>query len=423
MRIGIVSQWYAPENAGPTTLVESLAERGHDVKVLTGFPNYPTGTVFPGFRQRWGHIERQGRTPVRRVPLYPSHDAHPLRRAGNYLSFAAASTLAAGFLADRDVVYVYATPMTAASAAAVLHVLGSRPFVLHVQDLWPESVLESGMVVGGVARRAVRTGIDAGLRYLYRRAAHVIAIAPTMARLLVERGAAAENVSTVLNWSADESADDRADTVPDPAARARLGRADRTIAVFAGNVGQMQDVETIVRAAALCRTDTPIDVAVVGSGTARASVADLARDLGADNVRMVDPVPRSGMRSVYRSADYQLVTLKNRPVFRATIPSKLASALAAGCPIITTVPGDVTAMCDEGGFGLSAPPEDPEALAETFRRACREGPAAREKMSLAASEFYWGSMSMTASVSTIESILAGAAGRTGSGTEERRSAP
>ncbi|MGH3770008.1 MAG: glycosyltransferase family 4 protein [Pseudonocardiaceae bacterium] len=406
MKIGIITQWYSPERVpNPSATAVQLAERGHEVKVLTGFPNYPTGKVYPGYRQRWSYRESDGPVQVRRVPLYPSHDTNGIKRAANFLSFAFSSTAAAGFLNDRDVVYVYATPMTAAAAAAAGHALHGRPYVLHVQDLWPDSVLESGMAGGNVVRALLSSTISGALRYLYQQAAHLIAIAPSMKQTLVDRGVPTEKVSVLYNCCADENP---APPTFDPAVRDRLGRPGRTLAVFAGNIGQMQDVETIVRAAALCQYDSPLDVAIVGSGTADAAVRRLAAQLCATNIRFFDRVDSTEMPSIYAASDYQLVTLKDRPVFRGTIPSKLAAALSAGCPIITTVVGDVAKMCADGGFGFACEPESPRALADTFRLACTEDEPARLRKRGWAWDCYWMNMSMAAAIDSLETILADA---------------
>lgn len=400
LRIGVLTHWYKPERGpNPAPTAERLAERGHDVAVLTGFPNYPLGRIYDGWRQRWGHRERDAGVTVRRVPLYPSHDTNGLRRAFALLSFAASSTLARGFLADRDVVYVYASPMTAAAAALALRRV---PFVLHVIDLWPDSVLESGMAGGPRLRRLLRAGLDAVLARIYRRAAHIVAVTPGIAKTLVERGVPAEKVSVVYNWSEGE-------LVPragrDPELRAQLGRPGHTLAVFAGNVGQMQDVTTIVRAAALCQDDTRMDVAIIGAGTAFAAARDLADEIGAKNVRFFDRVDSAEMPRIYAASDYQLVTLIDRPLFHVTVPSKFGDALAAGCPVITNVPGDAARMCADGGFGFACPPEDPEALAEVFRLASAESEVDRSDKRRRAREFYRRTLSMRAALDGLEAAL------------------
>lgn len=412
MRVGVLSQWFPPEAANLVwSLCSDLTDRGHEVKALTGFPNYPAGRIYPGYRQRWGSESWMSGVAVRRMPLYASHDAVALRRAANYLSFAASSTASCKYLADCDVVYVYATPVTAAAAAVAAHRLYRTPYVLHVQDLWPDSVTESGMVRTGRIARGATAVMTRALRRLYTDAAHVIAIAPTMADTLRGRGAPADRVSVVYNWAADESAER---TAPDPAVRSRLGRPGRTLAVYAGSLGSVQGLDTVVRAAARSDADgVPVDVAVLGSGTERAAIERLIGDLACDNVRLLDPVPMADMPAIYAAADYQLVTLKDRPVFRGTIPSKLASALSRGCPIITTIAGDVSDMCHAGEFGFATAPDDVEALVKAFYAASVATVDERRKMAQRAEDFYRTQMSRRAALDSIEDILHRAAGARG----------
>src|SRR4051812_36432806 len=130
MKVGIVTQWWPPEPASyiPNDLAHELTSRGHSVKVLTGYPNYPHGKIYPGYRQRWNESFDAHGVSVRRVPLYASHDSSAARRAANYLSFSATSSAAAlRFFADVDVVYTYLTPATAAIAGTLLRTIRGIP--------------------------------------------------------------------------------------------------------------------------------------------------------------------------------------------------------------------------------------------------------------------------------------------------------
>jgi colanic acid biosynthesis glycosyl transferase WcaI len=205
MKVGIVTQWYAPEPVViPGNLAEELAARGHEVRVLTGFPNYPDGKLYPGFRQRWRHSSVTDGVTVRRVPLYLSHDSSARNRAANYLSFAAISSLTAlRYLADVDVVYVYLTPATVFAAPALLRLLRGIPLVIHVQDIWPESVTASSMAPQGRIGRLAERVLHAAMHKVYRAAASIAVIAPSMGELVMARGADAGKVHVILNW-ADE---------------------------------------------------------------------------------------------------------------------------------------------------------------------------------------------------------------------------
>lgn len=140
MKIGILSYHFPPEPAFiPGSLAEELAARGHEVRVLTGFPDYPGGHVYPGWRQRWRHQTHSERLTVRRVPRYAGGDGSAGARMASWLSFAGSVALAGRrYLGDVDVLYVYQLPAVSFAAAALLRLLGRVPTVLHVQDVWPE---------------------------------------------------------------------------------------------------------------------------------------------------------------------------------------------------------------------------------------------------------------------------------------------
>jgi glycosyltransferase involved in cell wall biosynthesis len=408
VRIGIVSQWFPPEPAYlPASLAADLAARGHDVRVLTGFPNYPEGRLYPGFRQRWNEWSTVDGVTTRRVPLYPSHDASAVRRAANYLSFAATSTAAAiRYLGGVDVVYAYLTPATVFAAPALLRLVRGTPVVVHVQDLWPESVTASSMAPSGAAGRAVDRVLHAAMRRVYRTASSVAVIAPSMRDLVVARGADPDRVRVVLNW-ADEALFGPVDATDE--ARRQVGHRGRCTIMYAGAMGAFQNIEDSIRAAAAVDHTGEVDLVLAGSGIAEASARELAAELGAGNLRFLGRRPMTDMPALYAAADYQLVTLRNLPIFRATIPSKLPAALSCGSPVVVSVPGDAAALVENSGVGFACPPEDWRALADRFLQAAKLAPADRAEMARRARECYRSRMSQRAGVDQLEDMLVEAA--------------
>ncbi|MFI5494851.1 glycosyltransferase family 4 protein [Actinoplanes sp. NPDC051859] len=408
MKIGIISQWYPPEPSSiPANLADGLVARGHDVRVLTGFPNYPDGKIYPGFRQRWGHASRQDGVTVRRVPLYASHDSSPVRRAANYLSFAATSTAAAWqFLADVDAVYVYLTPATVFAAPALLKLLRGVPSVIHVQDLWPESVTQSSMAPSGAIGRSVERALHAVMRRVYRSAAGVAVIAPTMRDMVIERGADPDRTRVVLNW-ADE---DVFRPVPlSPEARRVIGHRDRCTVMYAGAMGPFQNIPTAVRAAASLSERREMDLVLAGSGIEEQAARNLVTELGADNVRFLGRLPMDEMAALYAAADFQLVSLADKPIFRGTVPSKLQAALACGSPVVVSVPGDCATLVETHGVGLASPPDDWRALAERFQHAAKLSVDERAAMARRSLEVYRTQMSRQAGIDQLEDMLIAAA--------------
>ncbi|MER7442053.1 glycosyltransferase family 4 protein [Micromonospora avicenniae] len=402
MKIGLISQWYPPEGAIiPGNLAHQLAERGHEVRVLTTFPSYPYGRVYPGWRQTWGHRETDGAVRIRRVPAYPSHDTSAVRRAMSGLSFGASSASAGlRWLSGADVTYVYHPPPTSIAAAALLRITRRTPVVLHVQDLWPESVMHSGMAPTGPGGRALERAVGGLMRRTYRLADTVVAISPTMAEQVVARGADPAKVRVVWNWTDD------ALFRPVPVtgeARAVLGHRGRCTVMFAGNLGLLQGLETAIRAAAAVRDR--VDLVLVGSGADEDGARRLAADLGAENVRFVGRRPAEEMADLYAAADWQLVCLRDVPALRAAVPSKLQAALACGMPVIGSVGGDTAALIRSTDVGLVCPPEDWRALAERFSQVAEMPTAVRQEMSRRARQVYRERMSLRVGVDQFEDIL------------------
>jgi glycosyltransferase involved in cell wall biosynthesis len=402
MKIAIVSQYYPPESVPiPHALAHGLAERGHHVRVVTAFPNYPDGRLAAGYKQSLRHLERDGDVQVRRVPVFVSHSRNPIGRLLNYSSFAVSSLLAHRFVRQADVVYVYATQMTAAVAPTLWMRCHKTPFVLHVQDLWPESITGSSMVSSGMANRLIAAVLKPWLRRVYRQAAATIGISTSMSRMLTERGVPEERIHTVYNWGVENG-------VRQPAERALAGRG--LSVVYAGNLGEMQDLKTVIRAAAQVNDLEGLTIVLVGAGVLEAELRQLVHDLKASNVEFRGRVSQDEMATVYATSDFQIIPLKDLDIFRGTIPSKFQGSLSNGVPVITTIAGDVSDLVVAHDIGIVSAPEDPAALAEAFRKAHAMTPQSRLSMGSRARAFYSAEMSKSCGIDTIEEILADAAG-------------
>ena len=148
MRILFVTQWFDPE---PTVkglvFAKELAGRGHTVEVLTGFPNYPGGVIYRGYKLRLFQLETLDGISVIRTFIYPSHNSSRIGRAANYISFALSAAVAGLFLAKKaDVMYVYHPPASVAFAAIIINLFRRIPFLYDIQDLWPDTLVATGMV-------------------------------------------------------------------------------------------------------------------------------------------------------------------------------------------------------------------------------------------------------------------------------------
>ncbi len=367
MNILFLTQWFDPEPGAlrGLPLARWLTARGHRVQVITGFPNYPGGKVYPGYRIRPYQREVMDGVEVVRVPLFPSHDRSALRRILNFASFALSSaTIGTALAHPAEVGFVYHPPPTVALGALVQKALRGLPFVYHIADMWPQSVVESGMIRGERAKKAANALIHAWCDRVYAAAAAVTVLSPGFKRLLVERGVPAEKIHVVYNWT-DET---HFRPMPgDPALAAELGFAGRFNIVYAGNMGLFQGLSTAIRAAALVRQANPaIQLVLVGTGQEEAQLKDLAASLGADNVRFVGRREFWEMPAINAISDALLVHLRDFDFFRTTIPSKVQVSLASGRPVLMAVPGDAADIVRAANCGVTCACENPEAMAQAM---------------------------------------------------------
>ena len=359
-RILYLSQWFWPEPATRGLKVaHDLQARGYEVEVLTGFPNYPSGKLAPGYRLAPYQRERIEGVTVHRVFLYPSHDRSSFGRALNYLSFFLSAFLFCLFRSGRfDLIYVYHPPITTGLAAALAGLFRRKPFILEVQDLWPDSVAASGMAAtGGLARI-----LDPVCRFVYKRAALVLGQSEGMAARLVERGVPPERADVFFNWADEEAA--RANGLHDTAS---LNFERRFNFVYAGNLGVVQALEVLIEAAQSLEASAPhIQLTLIGEGAERAGLEALVRERGVRNVQIVPGVPPSHIGDVLAAADVLVVHLKDDPLFEITIPSKTQFYLAMGKPILIGVSGEAARIVTEAGAGIVTPPENSAAMAEAM---------------------------------------------------------
>ncbi|MFC8502066.1 glycosyltransferase family 4 protein [Pedococcus sp. NPDC057267] len=409
MRIGMVSQWYDPEGSSaalPGVISRALAARGHEVHVLTGFPNYPTGRLAEGYRVRPYLREDIRGVTVHRAPLYPSHDSRAARRALNYLSFAtAAAGVGVARLPRLDAVLVHGTPATAAVPALALKSLRGTPFVFHVQDLWPHTVLNSGFLEGGSSRleRALHAYCDS----VYRAASTVAVISPGMMASIAERGVPADKIELLPNW-ADESAFRPAPRRPDLAAAFGLTRPFTVM--YAGIFGRYQQLGVLLDAAQRLRHRQDIGFALVGGGVDEAELRRQADRHGLDNVSFVPLQPFGAMADVLALGDLQLISLQDLPLFRATLPSKVQATLAAGRPILGAVVGDAAQVVRQSGAGVVITPGSGAEMADAIVRMADTSKEEREAMGLRGRDYYLREFSQSVVSGKLETLLAFAAG-------------
>jgi colanic acid biosynthesis glycosyl transferase WcaI len=380
-RIVYLSQLFDPE---PTfkgrDFIAGLVERGFEVEVVTGFPNYPGGKVYEGYKIRPLVRERMGETAITRLAMYPSHDRSALRRIACYTSFMITSFLYLTFRARRtELIYVYYPALTAGLAAIAVKLFRRTPVLLDIQDMWPDSLGSSGMMKNQTLLRIA----NAACNLLYRHCDHILVLSPGFKNLLVERGVAADKITVVYNWA------DEPPVIEDRSLPEGFDSADAFRVLFAGNMGVAQRLDTVIDAAGIVQNEHPDCVFYfMGGGIDRDRLAARAGVLGLSNVRFLPRVPLQEVQRFLTAADALLVHLTDDPLFRITIPSKTQAYLYAGRPILMGVAGDAADLVREADAGYVFPPGDAQALAACVGQLVEDGPNRREEIGRNAKTFY-----------------------------------
>lgn len=374
-------------------------ERGHFVEILTGFPNYPQGRLYPGYRQRFLQREDLGGVPVLRVPLFPDHSRSAWRRIVSGVSLSLSTTLWGLHYAKRpDIVFCYGHPNIVWGARVLQRRFGI-PWIYDVQDLWPDTILASGIT----PPRLFMKIIERYVKSVYCQAPGLTAISPGLREALIARGAPAECVWTVYNWG-DES---RQPCTPREEALARRwGLEGKFVVMYAGNLGLAQGLEAVLAAAALLAPRRPeVHFVFVGSGVKEQELKALAQRQQLPNVTFIPHQPPSEISRYLGLAEALLIHLLPHPLFDITIPSKTQDYLRSGKPIVMATRGDAAELVRRAGAGVLCEPGDAHSIAAAIEKIASLSPAQLQKMGQAGPAFYEKELSLRLGAQKFEEIF------------------
>jgi len=371
-----VTSYYPPERgAAPTQCRETavrLAQRGHQVTVLTTLPNYPTGVIPPEYRDKSRWTEVMDGVTVIRVWSFVSANKGFFKRILAMLSFGClAGVTGAGRVGRPDVIVVISPPLFNAIAGRVLAWRKHCPFIFNVHDLWPESAVQMG-----VLHNAALIRLSEWLEWsTYRRAKEVWAVTEGICETLIRKGLPAKKTALIPN-GVDAS---RFHPIPRDEARAQLGWDDRFTVMYAGTLGLAHGLTTMLDAAERLREQTDLRFLLVGEGAMRAELmADAARR-GLDNVTFLPSFPHDKMPLVLAGADVCVVSLRRLAVFKGARPSKMFECMASARPVLLAVDGEAREIAErEAGAALYAEPENTDAMVAGILELKRRPDWARE---------------------------------------------
>jgi hypothetical protein len=380
LRIILVSQYFPPEIGATQTRMQAFAEylaaRGHQVTVITEFPNHPHGVMPSEYRGRVLEDDRSNPYRILRVWVKTNPEKTRSTRLAFYLSYTGLATAVAPFAGGADVVLATSPPLFAAAAGLAIARLKRAPFVLDVRDLWPTAAVSLNELSPGV----VLTAAEFVERLLYRQAAVVIGVTRPFCDY-VDRVRDTEPKAVLIpNGTLDLFFSNG-----DPSARKRLGvPGDRFLVTFAGTHGIAQALPSILDAAE--QTDSDIEFAFIGEGPAKEALVRSARARDLANVTFHPHFPLEEVAPILAASDALLVPLSAATTFDDFVPSKLFDFMATERPVILSARGEAARLLERAGAGIAVEPEDPAALAAAARWLA-EHPREAEQMGSRGREF------------------------------------
>lgn len=399
LRIFFLTQWFDPE---PTvkglTFARELTKKGYEVEVITGFPNYPSGKIYPGYKIKIYEKQYLDGIHITRLPLYPSHGDSKVGRAFNYMSFSISALIYGLFIARRaDIMYVYHPPLTVGIAACLIKIFRRIPVVYDIQDIWPDTLRASGMVQSDL----VLNLLSLACSLVYTHVNYIVVLSHGFKSLLIERGVPESKISVIYNW-ADESSIGSANysypqNFPSP---------DRFKILFAGNVGKAQALETILEAACKLKYQDPnVCFVILGGGLEVNNLKKYAQDNALNNVVFLPPVSMCLVNNYLQAADILIVHLKSDPLFRITIPSKTQAYMAAGKPILMAVDGESAKLVESSDCGLVAKSEDADNIVKIILHFVSLNKKELEKMGFNGKNFYKSNLSLQVGVECFSKLF------------------
>jgi len=384
MRILIVSQYFWPENFRISDLALALKERGHDVTVLTGMPNYPDGKLYDGYSWWKKRRETMQGISLVRVPLFMRRESRSWQLVLNYFSFVFSACLLAPWLLRKksfDIVFTYeVSPVTVGIPAIFLSRLKSAPMLFWVQDLWPETLFATG----AIKSPKILSAVGLMVKKIYHGCDRILVQSKGFVEPAVAVGAERAKIKYFPNWA--ESLYQPKELAPSAKERFEVPSTGFVV-MFAGNLGVAQSLDTIMTAAELLKEED-IHWVFLGDGRRRARLQDEIKDKKLNKIYLLGSRPMETMPAYFSLADAMLVTLKDDPVMATTIPGKVQSYLACGKPIIGALNGSGAKVITDSKSGCSVGSGDATGLAAAVLKMSKLSEDERQVMGESALRYY-----------------------------------
>lgn len=383
MRILLYTQYFPPETNAPANrwgyFATFLRQKGHQIEVLTSFPNHPLGKLFPGYRNRWCFQEDWNGIRIWRSWTFISPSQSFFKRSLNYLSFIFSSYCNSKKIKKPEVIIASIPPLTVGLMGQYIANRKRTPLVLDLRDFWPEAAVDTGYLRSGIMTRFWRNKAMA----LYQKARVILVNSPGLKEeLVLGYGISQGKIQLVYNGADLEFFQAGNPEIID----SRYHLENKFVVLYTGLLGYAQNAKIILEAAKKLKNQKEVIFLIVGTGPKYQELVEMKEKENLENVILTGSRPHSEMPSFVSRADICLVPYKNSPVFKRNIPSKLYDYMAAGKPIIINLEGEASKIILSAQAGILIEPDNSQALAQAIVDL-KENGILREKMGLCAQTY------------------------------------
>lgn len=400
-RVILLMQYYDPEPVYKgQAFAEAISKAGYRVEVVTGFPNYPDGKFYNGYRVSPLKRSKKNGVSITRLALYPSHGESKFGRVLNYVSFMLSAFFYLTIFARRaDLVYVYHPPLTVGLAAVTARIFRRNPVVLDIHDLWPDTLPATGMISSGRILKLV----DMACNWMYKHVQHIVLHSHGFREELISRAVSPEKMTTIVGWAHESTELPGMLAFPE-----NMKDLSGLRILYAGNVGPAQALESVLDAAHILQTEGQTEVAtfcILGSGLALDGLKNKARRLRLENVIFLPRVSPTEVEAYLAAADILLLHLRDKPLFNLNVPSKTQTYMLAAKPILYGVKGDAKKLLTDAQAGVGVPPENPRSMADAVLSLAEMHTDKRNQFGKNARKYYWRELCMDKGIAKLVAVF------------------
>ena len=400
MKILIISQYFPPEpELKISGLARGLVKLGNEVEILTGYPNYPKGKFYDGYKIRFSLKEDFEGAVVHRLPLIPDRNRNALWRIANFLSFMISVLFVGPFKIKKpDIIWVYNPPLTLGIPASFMCFLFRASLVVEIQDMWPETLQATGFI----ENKLILKIIDLIGKFQYRVASAITVISEGFKRNIEQKGVDRSKIFVIENWAYEQES--FSEHINNDLAKEK-GLDGKFNVLYAGNMGSAQGLSNLVEAAKILESFDSIQFVLMGSGIEEDYLKEMVRKYHLSNVIFLGRLPMEMMTSMYALSDALLVHLTDDPLFEITIPGKTQSCLLSGKPVIASVNGDAANLIEKAKAGFTAEAMNPASLATAVKNLYNLSEIERYQMGLRGRSYYFDNLSPAVQVEKYQNLF------------------